>query len=122
MIGALVAASGPLYWVAAFGTEPEFWTVYLPGAALFGLGGGACGILTTAMALRRVSAADQGMAYAAHQTARRMASSFGLALMATLLGEASGTGLLGGARNVWLMVAGAHLIMIVPLAVTSRSD
>ncbi len=122
VIGALVAASGPLYWVAAFGTEPRFWAVYLPGAALFGLGGGACGILTTAMALRRVSAADQGMAYAAHQTARRMASSFGLALMATLLGEASGTGLLGGARSVWLMVAGAHLIMIVPLAVTSRSD
>jgi hypothetical protein len=50
---------------------------------------------------------------AAHQTARRMASSFGLALMATLL---------GGARNVWIMVAAAHLIMIIPLAVTSRND
>ncbi len=92
------------------------------GAALFGLGGGACGILTTGMALRSVSDDDQGMAYAAHQTARRMASSFGLALMATLLGEASGTDLLGGARNVWIMSAAAHLIMIIPLAVTSRKD
>ena len=51
-----------------------------------------------------------------------MASSFGLALMATLLGEASGTSLLGGARNVWVMCIAAHLIMIVPLTITSRSD
>jgi NTE family protein len=121
-VGAVVAAAGPLYWVFAFDTSPSFWTVYFPGAVLFGLGGGACGILTTGMALRSVSDDDQGMAYAAHQTARRMASSFGLALMATLLGEASGADLLGGARNVWIMVAAAHLIMIVPLAVTSRND
>ena len=122
VIGAVVAAAGPLYWVFAFQDDPSFWAIYLPGAALFGLGGGACGILTTGMALRSVSDDDQGMAYAAHQTARRMASSFGLALMATLLGEASGTDLLGGARNVWIMCAAAHLIMIVPLAVTSRGD
>ncbi|MFT6290222.1 MAG: EmrB/QacA subfamily drug resistance transporter [Ilumatobacter sp.] len=122
VVGAVVAAAGPLYWAYSFDTEPSFWTVYLPGAVLFGLGGGICGILTTGMALRSVSDDDQGMAYAAHQTARRMASSFGLALMATLLGEASGTELLGGARNVWIMVAAAHLIMIVPLAFTSRND
>jgi hypothetical protein len=122
VIGAVVAASGPLYWALSFDATPSFWTVYLPGAALFGLGGGACGILTTGMALRSVSDDDQGMAYAAHQTARRMASSFGLALMATLLGEASGTDLLGGARNVWIMSAAAHLVMIIPLAVTSRKD
>jgi len=121
-IGAIVAATGPLYWAASFDATPAFWSVYLPGAALFGLGGGACGILTTGMALRTVSDEDQGMAYAAHQTARRIASSFGLALMATLLGEASGADLLGGARNVWIMSAGAHLIMIVPLAITSRGD
>ncbi|MFK7917858.1 MAG: MFS transporter [Ilumatobacter sp.] len=119
-IGAIVAAAGPLYWAVAFDATPSFWTVYLPGAALFGLGGGACGILTTGMALRALSDDDQGMGYAAHQTARRMASSFGLALMATLLGEASGTDLLGGARNVWIMSAAAHLVMIIPLAITSR--
>lgn len=121
-IGAVVAASGPLYWAVSFDADPSFWLVYLPGAALFGLGGGACGILTTGMALRAVSDDDQGMAYAAHQTARRMASSFGLALMATLLGEASGADLLGGARNVWILSAAAHLVMIVPLAITSRKD
>lgn len=37
------------------------------------------------------------------------------ALMATLLGEATGTELLGGGRNVWLMSAGVHLLMILPL-------
>lgn len=121
-IGAVVAAAGPLYWVVAFDATPSFWSVYLPGAALFGLGGGACGILTTGMALASVSADDQGMAYAAHQTARRMASSFGLALMATLLGEANGTELLGGARSVWVLAAAAHLAMVVPLALTSRND
>lgn len=121
-IGAVVAAAGPLYWVIAFDATPSFWAVYLPGAALFGLGGGACGILTTGMALRSLSDDDQGMGYAAHQTARRMASSFGLALMATLLGEASGTELLSGARNVWILAAVAHLAMIVPLVFTSRDD
>lgn len=119
-VGAVVAAAGPLYWAFAFDAEPSFWAVYLPGAALFGLGGGACGILTTGMALRAVGPDDQGMAYAAHQTARRMASSFGLALMATLLGEATGADLLGGARNVWLLSAAAHLTMIIPLALTAR--
>lgn len=122
VIGAVVAASGPLYWAFAFDATPSFWTVYFPGAVLFGLGGGACGVLTTGMALRSVSDDDQGMAYAAHQTARRMASSFGLALMATLLGEASGADLLGGARNVWILAAVAHLTMIVPLVMTSRND
>ncbi len=114
-IGAAVAAAGPLYWFAAFDAEPSFWLVYLPGAALFGLGGGACGVLTTGIALRTVGPSDQGMAYAAHQTIRRMSSAAGLALMATLLGEASGTALLDGGRNVWLMVATAHVVMIVPL-------
>lgn len=114
-LSAVVAALGPLYWVATFDSDPSFWNVYLPGSMLFGLGGGVCGILTTGMALERVSDADQGMAYAAHQTSRRMASTFGLAMMAALLGEASGAALLGGARNVWLMSAGAHLAMILPL-------
>ena len=114
-IGALVSASGCLYWYVAFDADPSFWIVYLPGAALFGLGGGACGVLTTGIALRDVGAADQGMAYAAHQAVRRMSSAAGLALMATLLGEASGAELLGGGRNVWLMSAGAHLVMILPL-------
>lgn len=114
-IGAAVAALGPLYWYFAFDADPSFWLVYLPGSALFGLGGGACGVLTTGIALKHVDAADQGMAYAAHQTVRRMSSAAGLALMATLLGEASGAALLGGGRNVWLMSAGVHLVMILPL-------
>ena len=122
VIGAVIAGLGPLYWVISWDAEPSFWLVYLPGAALFGLGGGVCGILTTGMALKHVSDADQGMAYAAHQTARRMSSTVGLAMMATLLGEASGTALLGGARNVWLMVAGAHLFMILPLVPAHRTD
>lgn len=120
VVGALIAAAGPLYWFFAFDADPSFWTVYLPGAALFGIGGGSCGILTTGMALRTVPDADQGMAYAAHQTLRRMSSSIGLALMATLLGEASGAELLGGGRNVWLMVAAVHLLMIVPLLPSRR--
>jgi NTE family protein len=114
-IGAVVAAAGPLYWFIAFDAEPSFWLVYLPGAALFGLGGGACGVLTTGIALKQISASDQGMAYAAHQTVRRMSSAFGLALMATLLGEASGAELLSGGRNVWLLSAGVHFAMVLPL-------
>ncbi len=114
-VGAAVAAAGPIYWFVAFDAEPSFWMVYLPGAILFGLGGGACGVLTTGIALKPIEAGDQGMAYAAHQTVRRMSSAFGLALMATLLGEASGAELLSGGRNVWLMSAGVHLVMIVPL-------
>lgn len=113
--GALVAAVGPLYWYFAFDADPSFWAVYVPGAVLFGLGGGACGVLTTGIALKKVSEADQGMAYAAHQTVRRMSSSFGLAVMATLLGEATGVELLGGGRNVWLMSAAAHVLMIFPI-------
>lgn len=121
-IGAAVAGAGPLYWMFAFDTAPSFWAVYLPGAALFGLGGGACGVLTTGIALKQVSAADQGMAYAAHQTVKRMSATIGMALMAALLGEAAGTSLLGGARNVWLMVTLAHIAMIFPLIGTQRSE
>ncbi len=114
-IGALIAAAGPLYWYFGFDAEASFWQVYVPGSVLFGLGGGTCGVLTTGIALKTISVDDQGMAYATHQTSRRMASAAGLAMMATLLGEATGAALLGGARNVWLMSAGAHLLMILPL-------
>lgn len=113
--GALAAVAGPLYWVFAFDAEPSFWLVYLPGAALFGLGGGACGSLPTGIALSDISDAKQGTAYAAYQTTRRIASTMGLALMAALLGEASGDALLGGARNVWMLCVVVHLLMIVPL-------
>lgn len=119
-IGALVAGAGPLYWLFAFDSNPSFWAVYLPGAVLFGSGGGACGVLTTGIALSPISAADQGMAYAAHQTVKRMSATIGLALMATLLGEAAGTNLLGGARNVWAMITAAHITMIIPLIGTPR--
>ena len=115
IVGAVAAAAGPLYWYFAFAADPSFWVVYLPGAALFGLGGGACGVLTTGIALKTIPPHDQGMAYATHQTARRMSSAAGLALMAALLGEASGAELLGGGRNVWLLAGLAHVAMIVPL-------
>lgn len=121
-IGAVIAAAGPTYWFFAFEADPSFWRVYLPGSVLFGLGGGACGVLTTGMALRTVGPEDQGMAYAAHQTMRRMASATGLALMATLLGEASGAELLGGGRNVWLMSAAAHIVMVLPVLGERRSS
>lgn len=121
-ISALVTAAGPIYWWLVFDDTPSFWSVYLPGAILFGLGGGACGVLTTGAALRNVDESDQGMAYAAHQTTRRVASSLGLALMASLLGEATGAALLDGARNVWLMVAAVHVLMITPLLGVWRED
>lgn len=120
VVSAVICATGPLFWIVAFEVTPSFWTVYLPGAFLFGAAGGVCGILTTGLALSDMTEADHGMAYSAHQTVRRMSSATGLALMATLLGEAEGDRLLSGARNVWLLVALVHLLMVVPLAGSLR--
>lgn len=116
-----VAVAGPIWWLLTVDAEPDLWGALLPGLLLFGAGGGVVGIITTGAALHDLPEAQLGAANAAHQTARRLSSAVGVALMVALLGEADGADVLAGARRVWVLVAVAHVLMAIPmLAYPSR--
>ncbi len=110
-----VAAAGPLWWLLTIDADPDLWRALLPGLVLFGAGGGVVGIITTGAALHDLPEEQLGAANAAHQTARRLASAVGVALMVGLLGEADGAALLDGARRVWVLVLVAHVVMALPM-------
>lgn len=112
VVGSVLAGLGPLIWVTTMETQAAFWSVYLPGLVIFMLGAGMSGILPTGAALAGMPGELLGGANAAHSTVRRLGASIGLAVMAALLGEGTGSALLDGARAVFVMVAIAHLGLI----------
>ncbi len=110
-----VAVAGPAWWLLTIDADPDLWGALLPGLLLFGAGGGVVGIITTGAALHDLPEAQLGSANAAHQTARRLASAVGVALMVALLGEADGPELLDGAQRVWVLVLATHVVMALPM-------
>ncbi len=119
--GAVVSAIGLLWLVFAASAQPDFWGVFLPACVIMGAGFGICGILTTGGALHGLPEHVLGAANSAHQLLRRIAGLIGVVLALAIVGDQTGPAILDAARQVWLMVAAAHLAMCVPLLLTARA-
>jgi EmrB/QacA subfamily drug resistance transporter len=117
VVGAAITATGVFWMGATAATSANFWGGYLPGALLFGLGGGMAGTLATGAAMTALPDTMLGSGNSVIQLVRRMGGALGVALAVALLGEGSGAALLGGARRVWFAVAAFHLLMIPPFLV-----
>ena len=112
---ALVTAAGPGWLALTASANSSFATTMLPATILMGTGGGICGMLTTGAALQGLPASTLGAANSAHQLVRRIFGMTGVAVALALLGESSGPAMLSSARWVWIMIAGAHVVMCLPL-------
>jgi EmrB/QacA subfamily drug resistance transporter len=116
VLGALIVVASQLWLILTARTESDPWVSYLPMALAFGFGCGTCGTVTTGAALAALPQRWLGAGNSVVQLIRRIGGALGVAFGISLLGEASGDELLGGARNVWLMVAILHAVVIAPLA------
>ncbi len=79
-LGAVIAASGMFVWVFSVDESPDFWSLYLVGLLLFGLGAGMVGIVVTNAALTDIPEHDLGIGNAVFQTVRRLCGALGVAV------------------------------------------
>ena len=115
ILGGLIAAAGMLIWVFTVEAVPDFWSTYLLGLLVFGLGAGMVGIVVTNAALTGLSEHDLGMANAVFQTIRRLVGAIGVAVAVALLGDRSNESI-DAFRNVWLLIAGGYLFSALAIA------
>ena len=111
-LGGLIAAAGMLVWVFGVDDTPDFWSLYLVGLVIFGLGAGMVGIVVTNAALTDLPDQDLGMGNAVFQTIRRMGGAIGVAIAVALLGGRTNESV-DAFRNVWLLIAGGYFFSAV---------
>ena len=111
-LGGLIAAAGMLVWVFGVDDTPDFWSLYLIGLVIFGLGAGMVGIVVTNAALTDLPNQDLGMGNAVFQTIRRMGGAIGVAIAVALLGGRTNESV-DAFRNVWLLIAGGYFFSAV---------
>jgi EmrB/QacA subfamily drug resistance transporter len=111
-LGGMIAASGMFVWVFSVDESPDFWSLYLVGLLLFGLGAGMVGIVVTNAALTDVPEPDLGIGNAVFQTIRRVCGALGVAVAVALLGDRSNESI-QAFRAVWLLIAGGYLFSVI---------
>lgn len=109
--GGLVSVSGMGWWTLNVETEPNYWSDYLPGLLLFGVGAGMVGIVITNAGLASTPESKLASANAAFQTVRRLAGTIGVALAVVILGGRD-TESLASFRNIWLLIGGGYLFSV----------
>ena len=114
VLGGLIAVAGMLVWVFTVDENPNFWSPYLVGLLLFGVGAGMVGIVVTNAALTGLSEHDLGMANAVFQTIRRLVGAIGVALAVALLGDRTNESV-EAFRGVWLLIAGGYLFSVLAI-------
>lgn len=122
IVGGLVSAAGMLVWVFGVGDTANFWTAYLAGLVLFGLGAGMVGIVVTNAALAGLPDHELAAANAVFQTIRKLVGAIGVAIAVALLGSRS-TDSVGAFRKVWAMIAIGYVLSslaIIPYRQVSR--
>ncbi len=112
--GGLVSVAGMAWWILQVETDPNYWSGYLPGLLLFGVGAGMVGIVVTNAGLAGMPEASLASANAVFQTIRRLAGVIGVALAVAILGGRD-TDSLGAFRNIWLLIGGGYLFSVVAI-------
>jgi NTE family protein len=107
-LGGLIAASGMLVWIFGVDESPDFWSLYLVGLLLFGLGAGMVGIVVTNAALTDLPEHDLGIGNAVFQTIRRLSGAIGVAIAVALIGDRSNESV-QAFRSVWVLIACGYL-------------
>ncbi|MDG2111211.1 MAG: MFS transporter, partial [Actinomycetota bacterium] len=114
ILGGLISVAGMAVWVLGVGPTPEFWSWYVVGLLLFGLGAGMVGIVVTNAALAGLPDQDLATANAVFQTIRRLVGAVGVALVVALLGDRS-TESVEAFRKAWLLIGGGYLFSVVAI-------
>jgi EmrB/QacA subfamily drug resistance transporter len=120
--GALIWAAAFLWYHQAVGVEPAFWTEWLPGQLLSGLGVGATLPLLGSAALAAVPGGRYATASAVVSAARQIGGVLGIAIIVVLIGELAPATVIDSLRDGWLLSIGAFLLVALIALPLGRID
>ncbi|HET6969096.1 MAG TPA: MFS transporter, partial [Ornithinibacter sp.] len=123
--GALVWAGAYLWYHQMVGLEPAFWTEWLPGQVLSGIGVGATLPLLGSASLAAVPGGRYATASAVSSSARQLGGVLGIASLVVILGEPTPATAVDVFHDGWMLSIVAFLVVAVvasPLGRLRRAD
>lgn len=109
--GALVWAGAYLWYHQQVGLVPAFWSEWLPGQVLSGIGVGATLPLLGSAALAAVPGGRYATASAVVSSARQLGGVLGIALLVVILGEPTPSTAVTAFRDGWVLSICAFLVV-----------
>lgn len=109
--GALVWAGAYLWYHQQVGIEPAFWTEWMPGQVLSGIGVGATLPLLGSAALAAVPGGRYATASAVVSSARQFGGVLGIAILVVIIGDPSPATAETVFREGWMMSVVAFLVV-----------
>ena len=119
--GALVWAGAYLWYHQRVGLTPAFWTEWLPGQVLSGIGVGATLPLLASAALAAVPGGRYATASALVSSARQLGGVLGVSLLVVIIGTPTPATVVGALRDGWMLSIGAFLAAAVVAALLGRA-
>lgn len=123
--GALVWAGAYLWYHQMVGLEPAFWSEWLPGQVLSGIGVGATLPLLGSASLAAVPGGRYATASAVSSSARQLGGVLGIASLVVILGEPTPATAVDVFHDGWMLSIVAFLVVAVvasPLGRLRRAD
>ena len=118
--GALVWAAAYIWYHQRVGLEPAFWSEWLPGQVLSGIGVGATLPLLGSAALAAVPGGRYATASAVVSSARQLGGVLGIALLVVILGDPTPATAVASFRDGWMLSIVAFLLVAVLSAPLGR--
>jgi NTE family protein len=116
--GALVWAGAYLWYHQMVGVEPAFWSAWLPGQVLSGIGVGATLPLLGSAALAAVPGGRYATASALVSSARQLGGVLGISILVLIVGSPTGLGVVDALRDGWLLsIIAFVLVALVALPI-----
>ena len=109
--GALVWAGAYLWYHQQVGIEPAFWSEWLPGQVLSGIGVGATLPLLGSAALAAVPGGRYATASAVVSSARQLGGVFGIAILVVIIGDPTPATAVTVFREGWMLSIVAFLVV-----------
>jgi NTE family protein len=120
--GALVWAGAYLWYHQEVGLTPAFWTEWLPGQVLSGIGVGATLPLLASAALAAVPGGRYATASALTSSARQLGGVLGISLLVLIVGTPTPETVAGALRDGWALSIGAFVLVAVVALLLGRTD
>jgi NTE family protein len=108
--GALVWAGAYLWYHQQVGLSPAFWSQWLPGQILSGVGVGATLPLLGSAALAAVPGGRYATASALVSSARQLGGVLGISVLVVIVGTPTPATVVGSLRDGWLLSIGAFVL------------
>ena len=111
--GAVVWAGAYLWYHQQVGVEPAFWSQWLPGQVISGIGVGATLPLLGSAALAAVPGGRYATASAVMSSARQLGGVLGIAVLVVILGNPTPSTAVAAFRDGWMLSICAFLVVAV---------